>query len=127
MKADKRLSPRKVLRRPVQVRLKDGHAFVAKTTDLAPGGACLIAPEPLPVGVMCLIGFEVPLNGRYRKVNMLAKVSYSTCCGLEGFRIGIQFIEIDETSAAVIGEFMGLSHSHSQEKAENGNDSNRPT
>lgn len=90
-----RTYPRKVLRGQARIALPGMAAMRAKTVDVSLGGICLLVSEQIPPGQICNVGFEAPLNGKVVRVFAVAKVIYSILSGTEGFRTGLQFVEID--------------------------------
>jgi len=106
MKPDQRLSPRKLFRAHGLV-VPDGMTPVKfNAIDLAPGGICIGISMPLKSGQRCALNFDVVMNGKYQKVTVVAKVTYSVCGGSDGFKVGFQFVDINETGAAAIASFM---------------------
>ena len=105
-KSETRTYPRKVLRCQARVALPGMPALRAKTVDVSLGGICLVVPEQLPSGQTCNVGFEAPLNGKMVRVFAVAKVVYSILTGTEGFRTGLQFVELDAANNKLLAEVM---------------------
>ena len=106
MKAETRSFPRKHMRCNAVVVLPGMAPMRAKTQDIALGGACLIMAEQLRVGQECTVAFEALLNGKPVRVTATAKVVYSILAGTEGFRTGMQFVQIDPASNKTLAELM---------------------
>ena len=98
--------PRKLLRCNAVVVVEGLAPMRSKTKDVSLGGVCVILPEPLPIGTKCMVAFEASLHGRMVQVKATAKVAYSVLSGVEGFRTGVQFIHLDETSDKMLTELM---------------------
>jgi hypothetical protein len=105
-KAETRTYPRKVLRGQARVALPGAPAMRAKTLDISLGGVCLLVPEQLAPGQTCNVGFEAPLNGQTVRVFAVAKVIYSILSGTEGFRTGLQFVQLDAANNKLLAELM---------------------
>ncbi len=103
MRLDNRSILRKILRCHAKVAMAGRPPLNARTVDISPNGMCLLVAEQLPAGLSCNVSFEVPLNGKMKKVQVIAKAVYSVF-GTDGFRIGMQFTQVDPASAAVIDE-----------------------
>ena len=106
MEFERRQSHRKSLHRPAKVAPEHGHVLDASTADVGTDGISIFIEESLPIGTKCLISFEIPMGGKLRKVVMVVKVKYCTCCGLDGFRIGMERVEIEKSSAETVEKFL---------------------
>lgn len=106
MRSDTRSFPRKVLRCHALVKLPGGALLPARTLDIALGGVCVTVGEQLHVGQQCTLAFEAPLNGRMVRVTGAAKVVYCILAGTDGFRTGLQFVEMDAANSKTLAELM---------------------
>jgi len=77
-----------------------------KTKDISLGGVCVIVPEQVATGRACMVMFEAPFNGKVVRVTGVAKVIYSILSGTEGFRTGLQFVQIDAANSKTLAELM---------------------
>lgn len=103
---DTRIAPRKVLRCRAKVMLNGGRPpMIGRTVDISISGICLMLEAPLTAGQSCVIAFEAPVNGTMRKVMVSAKAVYSIC-GNEGFRIGLQFVQLDAANTSIINQIV---------------------
>jgi len=80
--------------------------MLGRTVDISLGGVCLLVPEQLPVGQTCHVGFEAPLNGKLVRVIATAKIAYSILSGTDGFRTGVQFLQLDAANNKTLAELM---------------------
>lgn len=78
----------------------------ARTIDISLGGLCLFVPEQLPVGQLCDVGFETSLNGKTVRVIGAARVIYCILSGTDGFRTGVQFVQLDAANNKTLAELM---------------------
>lgn len=106
MASETRSSPRKNLRAQARVVLPGLTPLKAKTIDISMGGVSLIMAEQLPVGKSCTVAFEAPLNGNVVRVVAVAKVIYTILKGIDGYRTGMQFVEIDAANNKALAELM---------------------
>lgn len=105
MQPDQRLIPRKVLRTHGTLTLESMPSLLVHTIDISPGGMSVETDRQLPAGQRCRVSFDIFLNGKKNKAAAAAKTIYSIY-GSGSFKIGLQFIDIDEQSASVIEKFM---------------------
>jgi len=106
MKSETRNFARKVVRVPVRIALPGGAVLKARTVDISLGGICVLVGEQLPVGQAGRVDFESTVNGQLRRVTAEAKVIYSILRGTEGFRTGLQFVQIDSANNKTLAEMM---------------------
>lgn len=104
MSAEARIAPRKAIRCRAKIVLDDKISLDARTVDISSSGICMILAEQLPAGRACLIAFDIPINGKMRKIRAVAKAVYSICSGTEGFRVGFQFVQVDAATTMTITE-----------------------
>lgn len=78
---------------------------MGRTVDISISGICIMLDAPLAAGESCVIAFEVPLNGTIRKLMVSAKSVYSIFGG-EGFRTGLQFVQLDAANTSIINEIV---------------------
>lgn len=106
MNSDTRSFPRKILRAPAKVTLPGRPSYRAKTIDISLGGVSLIVPDQFPIGQICTVSFEAPVNDNIARVTATTRVIYSILKGTEGFRTGLQIIEIDSANNKMLAELM---------------------
>lgn len=78
---------------------------MGRTVDISISGICIMLDTPLATGESCVIAFEAPVKGAIRKVMVSAKAVYSICSG-DGFRIGLQFVQLDAASTSIINDIV---------------------
>lgn len=103
--ANRRIHPRKVLRRPATVVLAGQPPRDARTWDLGLDGMSFLCPKPIPPGTRCEVRFELPLGDRSSPVTAPVKVLYCSFSGAEGFKVGTAFGDLDEQSLAAVKDF----------------------
>lgn len=106
MKTEARSYPRKLMRCQARVALKGMAPLRAKTIDISLGGVSLLVPEQLPTGQVCDVGFEAPHNGKMVRVIGTARVIYCVLTGTDGYRLGLQYIQLDPANNKALTELM---------------------
>jgi len=99
---EKRRNPRRPLRVLAMVQTTRHGTFKVETIDISLGGLCVHSPNQMAGGEACVVYFSIPVSGVRRDIRAVAKVAYSTCSGLDGFKVGLEFKEIDKTSTGAI-------------------------
>jgi hypothetical protein len=105
MALEERKSARKLIRCHAIVAFSGGESLHVKTQDVSPGGVCVIMPAQVPAGQVCKVAFDAPLNGKTARVMGIAKVAYSIL-NTEGFRTGLQFVQIDAANLKTLTDLM---------------------
>ncbi len=103
----RRLAPRKILRRAATAGLPDGAAISVKTVDLGLDGVSLVASQPLTPGGKCTLTLDVPVQGKWYRLTLCARVVYCALSGADGFKLGVVFVEMSADSARVLSGFLG--------------------
>jgi c-di-GMP-binding flagellar brake protein YcgR len=105
---ERRKSARRVLRTSAIVILSDSQTFEVRTVDVSTTGLAIVAPANPKVGVTFYIRFKVPTKANGAE-NFEAKVRvvHSIYAGTEsGFKIGLSFIQLAPSFAAVIQKYL---------------------
>ncbi len=106
MKAETRNFTRKPIRGQAAIILPGAAPMRGKTKDISLGGLCLLVPGQLAPGQGCTVIFEAPLNGKMVQVTASARVIYSILSGTDGFRTGLQFVQLDAANNKTLAELM---------------------
>lgn len=106
MKSETRAYPRKIMRCQARIALKGQGPMRARTVDVSLGGLCILVEEQLPVGQLCDVGFEAPLDGKMVRVIGSARIVYCILSGTEGFRLGLQYVQLDAANNKTLAELM---------------------
>ncbi len=102
--SNRRVSRRTGLRRPCELILPDQAARQATTSDIGIDGVSFVCARPIAPGTRCRISFELPLGDRSVPVDAVLKTVYSSFCGVDGFKIGAVFTELDDRGTAALHE-----------------------
>ncbi len=106
MNEDQRQSIRKVLRARGLLRMDGMEQFLVKTLDICSSGIGVSCPNQLQPGQVGHIAFEMFINGKAFHVASRVKVMYCIYSSVEGFKLGMQFLELDMKGAAAIAKYM---------------------
>jgi len=104
--ANRRVTARKVLRRPATVNLPGGLSRDATTWDLGADGMSLLSAKPISPGSKCTVAFEVPRGAASDPVSIPGKVVYCSFLGPQGFKVGMVFGSLDAPGADIVAEFL---------------------
>lgn len=108
MEHEQRRAPRKALHRPATVIVDGSSCPGARTQDVSVGGVCVVLHQQVAPGQVCAVEFDIPVKGRHMKVRGVGKGAYSVCVGVDGFRVGVQFLHIDDASLSAIRAYMSV-------------------
>ncbi len=96
----------KSLRRSVHLAFKDSIRLRARTISVSPFGFTIMSPLQISKGKICEIAFDIPLDGKIRKVNAISAIRDCVCIGTEGFRTRLNYIQLDQHSRSAISDLM---------------------
>lgn len=102
--ANRRIHPRKVLRRPATV-VVAGQPREARTWDLGLDGMSFLSARPIPPGTRCEVRFELPVGDQASAVSAPVKVLYCSFCGADGFKVGTAFGTLDDDIMDAVRQF----------------------
>jgi c-di-GMP-binding flagellar brake protein YcgR len=105
MAEEQRKFPRRPLKRAARVVTRDAPPVEGTTIDVSAGGLCLVLPRQLPVGAPCAVSFDIPVNAFKQTVSAVSRVTWAIC-STDGFKTGLQFVEIDPASATAIARYV---------------------
>jgi PilZ domain len=103
---DQRQAVRKVLRTRGLLRIDGREQFLVKTMDICTSGISVTCPHQIQPGLSGHIAFEMFHNGKNAPVSSRVKVMYCILNSQEGFKLGLQFLNLDMAGAAAIAKFM---------------------
>lgn len=102
---DKRLVARISLRTPAKLLLGGAHVLAGWTENLSSSGLGLVASEQLTRGQSCLVIFHLTSAGGTRAISSKGRVAYSTPLDSGMFRVGLQFLDMEDVSVGIVEEF----------------------
>lgn len=80
----------------------DVSSKLARTIDLSTGGLSLTLPQPLKLGQICAITFDVPHDQFKQRALISGRVASCFLRDDNAYRIGIRFIQVDSVSKQLI-------------------------
>ncbi len=105
---DKRQSPRKELRIKAIMTVNGGMPMTVRTMDVGKYGMCLVGVlKQLAVGQEVHVTFDMPFGGKIHNVAVSAKVSHCMDTKHEGFKAGLQFVNLDSEGVALLAQYIG--------------------
>lgn len=99
---DHRRTSRKELRLSAIIRLNDGSVLNSHTADISRDGIGFFAPKELSVGSDCALSVPIDACGTVAVLKLVGRVVHCRKQSEELFRIGMQFIRMDEQTAAIV-------------------------
>ena len=106
MSDESRQQERKILRTKALLRMDGMEQFLVKTMDVSTAGVGVACPKLLQQGQGGQIAFEMYFNGRNYQVASRIKVMYCIYNKNDGFKVGMQFVNLDMPSASAITKYM---------------------
>ena len=101
----RRVYARKILRCPASVVLPGGVARDVTTWDLGQDGLSVLSSKPISPGSKCQVSFELIAPHKTTQVTAQVKVVYCSFSGLNGFKVGMTFGDLDADTVGAIEEF----------------------
>lgn len=106
MSIERRRHARKMIRVTVKMALEDGISINAQSVDISISGICLNSAKRVSLHAKCVLGFSLIIGGQNQLFNIPAEVMHSTFCGDDGFKIGLQFHNLNESYEKLINQFI---------------------
>ena len=95
MDSNKRKQQRKTLRCPAVVKWANGTVTQTHTIDVSSVGVSISVEKPVPGTGTCDLSFVALLRSGARKFNVKCDIIHCVLCGVEGFRVGLRFRDLD--------------------------------
>jgi hypothetical protein len=100
--AERRTTKRKTLLTHADIELSESEILSGHAVDISLGGAGLISPVTLKVGQEVAIGLSLSACGMDHRISLSGRVAYCVKVGLDRFRVGLQWIHLDDSTEAFI-------------------------
>ena len=100
--AERRTTKRKVLLTHADIELSDTEMLSGHAVDISVGGAGLISPVSLKIGQEVAIGLSLAACGMDHRISLSGRVAYCVKMGIDSFRVGLQWIHLDNDTEAFI-------------------------
>lgn len=93
---------RYTMRSRAQVALPNKTVLSGHTLDISTGGICIVLSDRIPLGVSCLVRFEMNVKGKTLVITSASRSVYGVFASNGGFRVGFQFLEEDQQRSTLI-------------------------
>ena len=100
--SDQRRATRKALRLVAQIHLPDGSVLDAQTADISRAGIGFFAPRQIHLGGDCTLLIQIAACGTAAELKLVGRVCHSTKQSDDCYRVGMQFVRMDEATAAIL-------------------------
>lgn len=108
MTVEQRQSQRKVLRIKALLSIDDAAPLAVRTMDVGKFGMGLVdIPLQLSIGQRIQVAFEMFFDGKNHDIEVNARVSYCIKAEGDGFKAGIQFLNLDAEGVLLIAQYIG--------------------
>lgn len=92
---NQRKSTRVAFKRRARYIGANGDAVAVRTLDLCADGISIICPHPVPENQLCELSIAANCEGVPTEMKIHGRVVYCILSGTRGFRVGIQFTQVD--------------------------------
>ncbi len=99
---EQRRAARKALRLTARILLPDGTELTGRTADISPGGIGFFSPQRVEIGHDCTLSVQIDACGASAHLKLVGRVAHCRKQSEDCFRIGMQFIRMDEATAAIL-------------------------
>lgn len=99
---ERRGGKRKSLLTHADIELSDTEILSGHAVDISIGGAGLVSPVNLKVGQEVAIGMSLMACGMNQRISLSGRVCYCVKVGIDRFRVGLQWIHLDDSTEAFI-------------------------
>jgi hypothetical protein len=96
----------KVMRWPGSLRLGYDTALEGKAIQISSGGVGLLLGRSVREGETGLVRVNAFINGAPVHLQARASVVCCTCVGMEGFRISLRFLELDDDAQEALDKLL---------------------
>jgi hypothetical protein len=108
MDIDKRHSARKVLRIKAILTVGGSAKWNVNTMDIGKYGMSLTGiARRLAPGEEVHVAFEMAFSGKIHNIGVSARVSHCTDTRTDGFKAGLQFLDLDPDMTTMLGQYLG--------------------
>jgi hypothetical protein len=97
-----RRTSRKAMRLVAEIRLPNGTILIGQTADVSRSGIGFFCPMNVGIGGDCTLIVRISACGVDAELKLVGRVCHCTKQSEDWFRIGMQFIRMDEQTAAIL-------------------------
>lgn len=95
-------APRRILRLTAQISLPDGSILAGQTADISREGIGFFSPRSVRPGNDCTLTVSIAACGTDAELHLIGRVCHCSKVAEDSFRVGMKFIRMDESTAAVL-------------------------
>jgi c-di-GMP-binding flagellar brake protein YcgR len=99
----------KIFQRRAVLNLDHSTTIPANTLDISSAGVSVIIDRPLPEGLKLTIDISVILDDEAAQARFTCQVRSNVLAGMKGFRIGLEFTNLDAAASSLLKQMMGAS------------------
>jgi c-di-GMP-binding flagellar brake protein YcgR len=99
---DQRRASRRAMRLVAEIRLPNGNLLRGQTADISRSGIGFFCPERIDIGGDCTLMIRISACGTDAELKLIGRVCHCTKQSEDSYRIGMQFIRMDEQTAAIL-------------------------
>lgn len=96
----------KVMRWPGSLRLGHGTVLEGKAIQISGGGVSLLLGRSVREGETGVVAVNAFINGAPLHLQARAAVVCCACVGMEGFRISLRFLELDDAAQEALDKLL---------------------
>jgi hypothetical protein len=104
---DARDVPTKIFQRRAVLKVNHSTTITAKTLDISSAGVSVMTDRPLPEGGKVTIVINVVLDDEPRQAHFPCRVRSNVLSGMKGFRIGLDFADLDAPTSRLLKQIIG--------------------
>jgi hypothetical protein len=93
---------RKAMRLVAQIRLPNDELLNGQTADISRSGIGFFSPSRLDRGEDCTLIIHISACGTDAELKLVGRVCHCTKLSEDSYRIGMQFIRMDEQTASIL-------------------------
>lgn len=102
---DQRQSARKIVKVKAVIAAEGRAPMPGKTSDLGANGVSIAVENPLPVGQVAQVAFDLLVEGKLTPISARSKVIYCIFGGGE-FKVGFQFLNLELSAMTQLSRFL---------------------
>ncbi len=99
---EQRRTSRKAMRLVAEIRLPNGTLLNGQTADISRSGIGFFCPSQLDLGGDCTLIIRISACGTDAELKLIGRVCHCTKLSEDCYRIGMQFIRMDEQTASIL-------------------------
>lgn len=99
---EQRRTSRKALRLKAQIHLPNNAILDGQTADISRAGIGFFCPQRIDLGRDCALTIPIDACGTSAELKLVGRVAHCTKQSEDCYRIGMQFIRMDEATAAIL-------------------------